>query len=500
MANAVSVQEYMPVGYRFRPTDEELVGHYLKNKLNGDNSALQIIREIDICKHEPWDLPEFSMIKSDDPEWFFFSPRDFKYSNSTRSNRATSRGFWKATGKDRDIKARGTDEIIGTKKTLVFHRGRVPNGVKTNWVIHEYQAVTFPVDQRTFVLCKLMKKPEKAEGRTDALICDEGEPSRYMSSDHENLASETTIPNTEHPVDEVDLSPLHFSPIVNEQEFSFPFSPRLNSYTGNDDSSINLPFETTEEEEENADEFVNSILADEEIFQSEGVGHAFVHEFTPSEALRKVYYGSSDTDAEVVYAQYGNIETSTKSYKTDGPRECMLMAKVNSSELSSNQAKRGKKGRSFQDDLDSSSGDSTLARPLEISQIELVSSASTIKACKTQYQPRSASSVSLRYGARRSQTHRKSSTKAAYHEAQKETPEHSNNDKGVAQVTDKRNTLKAPSSQSSGVNRRSSFIQLETPLSSQNLSPPSVYLGNVVIGLFLFVVIIWEMLSYGKFC
>lgn len=46
----------VPVGFRFHPTDEELVGYYLPKKVNARKIDLDLIRELDLYKLEPWDL------------------------------------------------------------------------------------------------------------------------------------------------------------------------------------------------------------------------------------------------------------------------------------------------------------------------------------------------------------------------------------------------------------------------------------------------------------
>lgn len=48
----------IPKGFRFHPSDEELLSHYLEKKNRGMDSEISgIIPEIDVCKHDPRDLP-----------------------------------------------------------------------------------------------------------------------------------------------------------------------------------------------------------------------------------------------------------------------------------------------------------------------------------------------------------------------------------------------------------------------------------------------------------
>ncbi|XP_062209767.1 NAC domain-containing protein 22-like [Phragmites australis] len=157
------VDQHLP-GFRFHPTEDELLDFYLSRVVHGQKLHFDIIGTLNIYRHDPWDLP--GMAKIGEREWYFFVPRDRKAGSGGRPNRTTERGFWKATGLDRAIRSSAdANRVIGLKKTLVFYRGRAPRGTKTDWVMNEYRLPEFGTGRaaaappkKDMVLCKIYRK------------------------------------------------------------------------------------------------------------------------------------------------------------------------------------------------------------------------------------------------------------------------------------------------------------------------------------------------------
>ncbi|EEF47100.1 NAC domain-containing protein 96 [Ricinus communis] len=178
------------VGYRFHPTDDELVDHFLKLKMLGRDNVKPPIPQIKVCDFEPWDIPALVNTNFEDQVWYFFCARDYKYLHSRRSNRTTKAGYWKPTGKPRKVKAKRTKEEIGTKRSLVFYIKDHPKPRRTKWIMHEYECIpnSTLATQGNFLLYKLKSRP-------DANI-NQGEPSQTtLASDLENQALNEMVVN-----------------------------------------------------------------------------------------------------------------------------------------------------------------------------------------------------------------------------------------------------------------------------------------------------------------
>ncbi|XP_028798327.1 NAC domain-containing protein 82 isoform X2 [Neltuma alba] len=148
-------------GFRFHPTDVELLRYFLWRKVMGKKFHYDVIAEVDIYKYAPWDLPDKSYLRTGDLEWYFFCPREKKYASGARMNRATEVGYWKTTGRDRPVHFK--NRVVGMIKTLIFHIGKAPKGDRTDWVMHEYrledqELTAKDIPQDSYVLCKVFQK------------------------------------------------------------------------------------------------------------------------------------------------------------------------------------------------------------------------------------------------------------------------------------------------------------------------------------------------------
>lgn len=129
-----------PVGYRFVPEEYELIVDYLQKK--EENRALppNKISEVNVYRFNPEELAEKFKEYGEDGRYYFFTPRDKKYRNGDRPNRAAGDGYWKATGSKSPVYLKHDAALVGYKSTLVFYRGKPPKGAKTDWIMHEFRS------------------------------------------------------------------------------------------------------------------------------------------------------------------------------------------------------------------------------------------------------------------------------------------------------------------------------------------------------------------------
>ncbi|XP_042449172.1 NAC domain-containing protein 100-like [Zingiber officinale] len=185
------------------------------------------------------------MARMGEREWYFFSVRDRKYPTGLRTNRATGAGYWKATGKDREVHNAATGALVGKKKTLVFYKGRAPNGEKTKWVLHEYRLdghfscrrTTGRFAQVEWVICRILNKVAPGDQKKSQLR-------QYYSSISSN-------PNPLPPLYDqrtLNINLLHNSDHAYEFDdatddyplFPLPLSSFQSSSSSNDHSSLFL--------------------------------------------------------------------------------------------------------------------------------------------------------------------------------------------------------------------------------------------------------------------
>ncbi|XP_057541640.1 NAC domain-containing protein 37 [Amaranthus tricolor] len=227
------MESCVPPGFRFHPTDEELVGYYLKKKIASQKIDLDVIRDIDLYRIEPWDLQDRCRIGYEEQnEWYFFSHKDKKYPTGTRTNRATMAGFWKATGRDKAVFDK--NKLIGMRKTLVFYKGRAPNGQKSDWIMHEYRLESDengPPQEEGWVVCRAFKKKtstqsKNREGWDSSFMYDEASGvSSLIDPIHDYISRQSNSNNNFFPKNLLCKQELEPESLAN-----FMHSPSIDSY------------------------------------------------------------------------------------------------------------------------------------------------------------------------------------------------------------------------------------------------------------------------------
>ncbi|KAG6767134.1 hypothetical protein POTOM_028313 [Populus tomentosa] len=189
-----AVEEAQLPGFRFHPTDEELVGFYLRRKVDRKPLNIELIKQVDIYKYDPWDLPKPSSVG--DNEGYFFCKRGRKYRNSIRPNRVTGSGFWKATGIDKPVYSLGGEgrDCIGLKKTLVYYRGSAGKGTKTDWMMHEFRLPASDNNTSSTAIAKAEISPQEAEVWTLCRIFKRNVSYRKYTPDWRQLSTKCQQP------------------------------------------------------------------------------------------------------------------------------------------------------------------------------------------------------------------------------------------------------------------------------------------------------------------
>ncbi|XP_050230177.1 NAC transcription factor 32-like [Mercurialis annua] len=120
-----------PSGYRFWPTDTQLILDYLHKKVHHQPLPLNRIMNVDLYKFNPGNLADIYKDYGEG-EWYFFTPRD----KNNRRLRASGDGYW--IGGEAAEPIRHNSIIIGRKNTFIFYIGKHPNGSSTDWIMNEF--------------------------------------------------------------------------------------------------------------------------------------------------------------------------------------------------------------------------------------------------------------------------------------------------------------------------------------------------------------------------
>jgi hypothetical protein len=131
---------YIPVGYKFHPTEEELIDLYLVRKNRGQRLPCDTVKEYDLYgMEEPWEIWnkfEGGRVSVDDQEVFFFTKLKSKNTSKIRIDRRVASGTWKGESNAQILRVRDHKTCIGLKSKFKYINDKSEQNSK--WLMHEY--------------------------------------------------------------------------------------------------------------------------------------------------------------------------------------------------------------------------------------------------------------------------------------------------------------------------------------------------------------------------
>nr|CAB3481563.1 unnamed protein product [Digitaria exilis] len=169
----VAALRQLPPGFRFRPTDEEVVVQYLRRKAFGvplPAAVIPVVRHL--YSLDPWDIPITSADDdaSEEGDKYFFAVRP-----ATGGARATASGRWKPAGKEKAVvlprPCGGGSLLVGVKRVMTFvpRRNKKAESLAAGWVMHEYRLAaslhkngcSLAQAEGEWVVCRVFKKSNR---------------------------------------------------------------------------------------------------------------------------------------------------------------------------------------------------------------------------------------------------------------------------------------------------------------------------------------------------
>ncbi|CAH8360392.1 unnamed protein product [Eruca vesicaria subsp. sativa] len=229
-----------PPGYKFVPSEEDLIVHYLKPFLRSNkNPPPNVpIHRVNIYESNPERLSR-EYVKGNDKEWFFITERTKMHEGGTKKHsRLDNGGFWKARSAFEEFKTRKGEAFW--RMVLEHYTGNNQNGARSEWLMYEYVTDSSSPRDKTngdnnkrvdYALCKIYmtpkgmkrkaeeeeenekRKKEEERGGGEEQEVDQRCP--FSSDEFRELMNSLSVPGE---VDGVFTGPIDLSPLFGEGE------------------------------------------------------------------------------------------------------------------------------------------------------------------------------------------------------------------------------------------------------------------------------------------